>query len=215
MFFQPIYNLYYPNSELEQYLNGTLSVLDNSYLTSINYSIFANMSMLEEVNLTNCQTIEQHAFENCSQLTKINLPKCTSINDSAFANCVNLVDVSIPLLGTLKGFINTGIRSLYAPECSIIRSNAIADCAQLTTLVLPKLKEVTFAETVFRGCTNLQSIYLYGSECVSLNVLVNTNVFSTTKIGTGQGYVYVPSSLLSTYQTAAIWSYISTQFIGV
>jgi hypothetical protein len=47
---------------------------------------------------------------------------------------------------------------------------------------------------------------------------LNSNAFSSTPIGgygLGAGSIYVPTSLLTSYQTATNWTYFSSRFVGI
>jgi hypothetical protein len=64
----------------------------------------------------------------------------------------------------------------------------------------------------------LTSLYLTGS---SLCTLAHSNAFGSTPIGgysasTGTyGNIYVPTSLLTSYQNATNWTYFSSRFVGI
>jgi hypothetical protein len=71
---------------------------------------------------------------------------------------------------------------------------------------------------VFKNCIYLKSLYLMGS---SLCQLYSSNAFASTPIGgystytSTYGSIYVPASLLTSYQTATNWTYFSSRFVGI
>ena len=100
-----------------------------------------------------------------------------------------------------------------------IGSYAFAYCSSLTEVNFPACTSI--GSYAFRGCRKLLSFNLAGVS--SVPTLSGTSVFSSTPIGgytvsTGgvYGSVYVPSSLLTVFQTAPNWSLIaSDRFVGV
>ena len=61
--------------------------------------------------------------------------------------------------------------------------------------------------SAFYSCTNLSAVYLLNYSKAALS---STNAFEGTAIASGNGYIYVPSSLLSTYIADSEWSNISS-----
>ncbi len=123
-------------------------------------------------------TTQYSAFWNCNKLTTVNLPICTYINADAFNGCKKLSDISIPL-------------------CQVISDRAFMWCYSLSTIVLPVCS--TIGNYCFSECSNLKTITL-GSTSVCK---AGTKIFQYI---TGQISVYVPSSLVSAYQTSTNWS---------
>jgi hypothetical protein len=86
----------------------------------------------------------------------------------------------------------------------------------LTTISFPAC--TTIGTWAFRGCRMLVELHLMGS---SVAELLTSEAFNSTPIGgysasAGQyGTIYVPASLLTSYQTATNWTYFSSRFVGV
>lgn len=140
--------------------------------------------------------VPSYGFAGCTKLESVVCPEfaITYANyskrgDSVFQNCQSLVNVNggvLPLLATIPSYAFSGCYALPIldlPLGATISANGFANCRSLTTLILRKTTVATlsnvnaFTNTPFRG---------YG--------------------GTYSGHIYVPQSLISSYQTATNWS---------
>lgn len=113
------------------------------------------------------------------------------IGEHAFCECVNLSMVSVP-------------------ECSYIGSYAFQSCFVLQQASFPSCNSIGSA--AFSHCSSLTSLYLMSTSIVSL---AHSNAFQSTPIASGTGSIYVPASLLASYQTATNWSFFSNAFVGI
>lgn len=142
-----------------------------------------------------------------------------------------ITSYSNPTLTTLGAYALSGtkITNLNLPALTTIAGYAFYECTTLTNLTLPSLTEIPYnGFRQYKGlvtadlpaltkigsngmyqCTNLTSLILRGS---TLCTLVAGSTLTGSKILGGTGYVYVPRSLLSSYQSASNWSNISAQF---
>ena len=122
-----------------------------------------------------------YVFANCSNLTTVNLPSIKRIGGYCFNACVKLKNVSFPQLTTSIAY------------------SVFNGCTLLETVDLGNLD--TILRNWFTNCTSLISITLRKSD--NICSLTNTNAFDN--IGHAVT-VYVPSNLITTYQTATNWS---------
>lgn len=176
---------------------------------------------LMEANFPTCQDIEANAFYGCSSLTKANFPACTRIGYYAFQNCYSLTEVSFPVCTSIgaNAFQNCySLTEASFPVCTSIGASAFLSCSSLTEASFPACTSI--GASAFRNCRNLLSFNLVGVS--SVPTLTGSFVFTSTPIGgytasTGEVYgsVYVPSSLLTAFQTAPNWSLISSRIVGV
>ena len=171
--------------------------IERSDVTVVGAAAFYSCSSLTTASFPSCTTIEASAFYSCFSLTTISFPVCTSIGTGAFYTCIYLTSVSFP-------------------SCTLIGVSAFYSCRRLTTISFPSCASIS--GSAFASCYNLISLYLMNSSVCALG---NSNAFGRTPIGgystsAGQyGSIYVPSSLLTTYQTATNWIYFSSRFVGV
>ena len=189
--------------------------------TSIGASAFMFCSSLTEVNFSSCITIGSTAFMFCSSLAEVSFPSCTTIGESAFYSCSSLTEVSFPACLSIKSyafFSCTSLTEVSFPTCRSIGSYAFQSCSSLTEASFPACRSI--GSYAFHNCYNLLSFNLVGVSSVPL--LGGTSVFYSTPIagytastGGVYGSVYVPSSLLTAFQTASNWSLISSRIVGV
>lgn len=184
----------YLSKIIDKTISGTY---ENSILTTIGNYAFYSCSNLMSVAFLNCTTIRGSAFRNCTSLTTASFSNCTTIGSYAFYSCSNLKTISFP-------------------ECMAIDTAAFYYCSSLKTASFPKCSFIM--KEAFRYCRCLTSLYL---TSISICNLEGSTAFTSTPIGGystyagAYGSIYVPSSLLTSYQTATNWSYFSSRFVGI
>ena len=125
---------------------------------------------------------------------------------------------------------NNAEYSYFSVDVTNLSSGCFRDASNLTSLVLPKLETVQNTNYICAGCTKLSCVdfgmpnriagqMFYNDSAlnvivlrapsvvplVSQNALNNNTPFASGKAG---GTLYVPSSLISSYQSATNWSTI-------
>lgn len=123
---------------------------------------------------------------------------------------------------TIGAFTRKPITSLFAPNAKV-DNTAFANCTSLKTAVFNDLKStnnfqgcsaleaVDFKSAIlggaFSSCTKLATLVIRATSLASLN---NVNAFTGTPFASGKagGTLYVPSALISSYQSASNWSTI-------
>ena len=226
---------------LDDLVSGNIASYSNDAVTTVRDGLFMRCTKLTTASFPAATKINQYAFYQCSNLTTVSFPACTSIGDNAFGLCSNIVNVNFPVCATV-GMSAFGscykLVSLSLPQCTSIANYAIARCSAITSLDLPVCKTIgvsAFRECpklttvsmpavtsipagVFSKCFNLKSLYLTGSI---LCTLANSNAFASTPIGGYStsahtyGSIYVPASMLASYQAATNWTYFSNRMVGV
>ena len=185
----------------------------------VNDYAFFGCDYLSSISFPKCKYIGLNAFEYCTSLVSASFPVCTSIGDSAFANCSKLTSANFPVctsIGRSAFYYCYNLTSVSFPACAKISNRAFFYCKSLTSASVPAC--ISIFSSAFDRCHNLTSLYLTGS---SLCTLSNSNAFTSTPIGgysttAGRyGSIYVPASLLTSYQTATNWTYFSSRFVGV
>ena len=136
----------------------------------------------------------------------------TNIRENAFSECANITSVNITNATTIRGYafrLCTGmscenLKNVYAPSLSVLGGNAFQNCTSLEIIDLPAATRLNFSR-VFYGCAKLQTVILRNTSVVP----VNNDCFTNTPLAGYNGLsgtVYVPQSLISSYQTASNWS---------
>ena len=83
-------------------------------------------------------------------------------------------------------------------------------CSKLTSLDFANVTSIE--ANAFNGCSGLETLILRSSKVCTLSA---TNAFTSTKITSGTGYIYVPSALLANYQSATNWSTYASKFRAI
>lgn len=158
---------------------------------------------------TDVTTLRAQAFAGCSNLTSVSMPNLTTAQANAFYNCTNIETLHLPLL--------------YSATANYIFGNI----KKMTTIALPSLNG-SLGAFAFSGDTLLTAVDLghnvrsisgqcFASTALSVLVLRRTdgvvslshiNAFNGTPFASGGagGTIYVPASLVSSYQNATNWS---------
>ena len=180
--------------------------------TSIGGEAFGGCYSLTSVNFPNCTTINYLAFGGCSRLTNISFPNCTSIGNYAFAGCYSLTSVSFPKCTSIGSYAFSEcshLTNISFPNCTTIGNKAFVDCSSLTNISFPNCTSID--SYAFYVCSRLTTIFLGASKVCTL---ANSNAFSYTGIWSNKGYIYVPSSLYSSYKTATNWVFFSRRIFS-
>lgn len=201
----------------------SLQAIDLPSAVSIYSSTFYFCSQLSTVNLPLAKAIGTRAFMSCFSLASINMPEVKSIDGSAFYNCSALTSLYLPKLTSISTEVFIGCVSLEtftAPLVSYIGQSAFRGCSKLQSVSFPLISSIP--ASTFYGCSNLLSVYLMSGSVVSL---ANVSVFTGTPISSPIinndtntatfGSIYVPSSLYSSYLTAANWSTYSSRIVSM
>jgi hypothetical protein len=124
----------------------------------------------------------------CNKLADINLPAAKTAGQYAFYGCNALTSLSLPAMTSLG-------------------SNRIVSGSKLERLDLGVC--TSLAANSLNGCTVLDTIILRSS---TMCTLANVSALAGTPFASGNagGTVYVPSTLIATYQTATNWSTLYT-----
>ena len=132
-------------------------------------------------------TVGTYAFGNCTALIAVDLPNVTNLGSNAFYSCSSLASVNLPMVTTTGTY-------------------AFGYCSSLTTIDLPRV--TSFDMMAFSGCSSLTALILRSTTMCTLG----SYNFDNTPIKFGTGYIYVPSSLVSSYKSATNWSTYASQF---
>ena len=194
-------------------------------LTTISSSAFQGCS---NINITsfpvNLTSIGSSAFRECTGITgAVTLPnKVTAINNYAFYGCTNITSVvcegQIATLGTncfigLANFNHPKLQEARFPNMTAIAVQATVFGSTTTNYACKQLALVdlggatSISGNAFANCNALQTVILRKTSGVV--TLGATSAFLNTPIrgyNNLTGTVYVPQALITTYQTASIWS---------
>lgn len=130
-----------------------------------------------------------------------------SIKGYTFRGATNLTSVTFPAALQSIGeyaFTGSGLRTAVLHSVGTIGTYVFGS-TQLTAVDITSLSEINI--NAFNGCASLDVIVLRGDSVTSLR---NINALTGTPFASGQagGTLYVPQSLISSYQSASNWSTI-------
>lgn len=178
--------------------------------------------------------IGREAFYGCGNLTGVDLPNVTSIGIDAFRNCTSLVEVNVSKTpsASLNSGCFYGCSSLTTIKLGMAMSeyggNEFRDCVNLKTVVILG-SNVSPANDSFNNCTSLEALDIKQlrwlvrtpfPNCGSLSTIIirgtnspslsNISYFNGTPFASGGtgGTLYVPSAMISWFQSATNWSTI-------
>ena len=194
-------------------IDKSITEFKDNNIRAVGTNAFYNCSSLTTVSFPACTSVGSLAFYNCSSLTTVSFPACTSVGNYAFYCCSSLTTVSFPACTSVASFAFYKCSSLSQanfPACRNIGGSAFASCSSLTTVSFPACTRIS--AYAFYNCSSLSALVLAGSVRCSLD---NSATFSGTPIASGTGYVYVPASLVASYQEYGRWSYFSTRISAI
>lgn len=194
-------------------IEGTITEIRDDEVKTVGKGVFAYADIVS-ASFPVCTTIGSYAFYSCSRLPSASFPVCTSIGGSAFFSCSSLTTASFPACTRIGGSAFAFCYSLTTvsfPVCTSIAYGAFYNCSSLTTVSFPLC--TTISSYAFYSCCTLSSLTLGASTVCTL---ANSSAFSRTPYAgysayfSGTPYIYVPSSLVASYQTATNWTYFSS-----
>ena len=168
---------YFPSKDL------TLDEENNCKIVKINDSALKN-TKVENVTLGSYLTdIGNSAFESCLNLETVkSYSKSLTIGNSAFKDCHSLNSFTY---GLDDGISTTKKKYGYTQSCNIsIEDYAFENCSSLKSLTLNGLTYL--GSEVFKGCSNLEEIYIDNSDTLEMKSNAFSGASSNLK-------VYIPS----------------------
>lgn len=179
----------FDNTITELYRSVLYTNNGDAYITSMSFPSLTNLG--------------SHAFYGQSKMVSINIPALTDLTGNyLFYFCSKLGSITLPALSHTSS-------SYYALEYLFSTCRAIQkiDLGNNSTTFNNR-----FDRYCFNGCTKLKALILRWN-----NVVINSasNNLTSSGIASGTGYIYVPSSLVSSYQAASNWSTYSSQIRAI
>lgn len=151
-------------------------------------SMLYNLTKLQTLSLTGLTAFtSSSAFcSNCAALTAVDVPKLATIEKSKklFTNCGSLLNISFPSLNTINNstdlFNGSGIKRIDFGNVTTISGCSTSSSAHL-----------------LRGCNSLRTVVLRSTTLINLNSEFSYYISNS---GNTNFYIYVPSSVLSSYK---------------
>lgn len=115
-------------------LGDTMTVLDNSIVTSLRTRACQGATKLVTANLPNVTSLGSYAFYQCSSLVTVKLPKLTSVSTQVFYSCTKLQHADCGNLGSLTAQTFNACSALTelilrktGSICTLSNANAISN----------------------------------------------------------------------------------------
>lgn len=190
-------------------LSGAVIWTDNP----LTYVSLRGQKFITSISLPNVLSLNQlqinSAFADMPMLTYFSAPKSTRVVDYMLNNCSSLETVDLKALtdsgnGLFMGC--TSLQILVFPAIGNIYSQAFRNCTSLQVVDALISNGIT-NQNNFNGCSALKTLIIRKSGVATLS---NVNNFTGTPFDSGGsgGTLYVPSSQISSYQSASNWSTI-------
>ena len=186
-------------------------------IQTIGTNAFRFCSSLTSVSFPNATSIGTYAFASCTSLTSASFPNVTSIGNWAFASCTSLTSASFPNVISIGNWAFQSCYTLQEANFPLISNAplyAFRYCSSLTKAIIGGSKGMS--GYAFNSCKSLSQIFIVGGSVGSLvsTALSYTPMSQSSYLGYF-GSIYVRQSLLSTYQTKAVWSTFKDRIVGV
>lgn len=121
------------SEEIASFLDNTMTVLDNSLVTTLRTRVCQAATKLITVNLPNVTSLGAYAFYQCSNLETVTLPKLTSISTQTWYMCQKLNHIDCGQLGNIpaqtfasSAALKTLILRKTNSICTLSNANAVS-----------------------------------------------------------------------------------------
>lgn len=164
--------------------NYPVGVVDITGLSFVNSALANRLNITKVIGTSN--STKSNLFSECNTITSINL-SLTGAGPSWFFNCKGLVTAILKIT-------NNNYATSFFNSC--------------TNLEIADLDVTAIKATMFNSNNKLQTVILRNTNVVTLD---NISAFQNTPVRGYNGLtatIYVPSDLISSYQTASNWSTI-------
>lgn len=202
-----------------EYCNALTKVnVTKELIESIGSSAFRGCSSITTADYPNATSIGNLSFDECTNLKTVNLPLADNKSTGSqrmFYHCTSLEELSLPSLTNMTTYFcngNTSLRRVNLPVVREIMQMAFSGCTSLVIadFGLDSTTNYRVGAQAFQNCSNLQALIL--RRTTGIRTLPYTSTFTGSAIASGTGYIYVPRSLVATYQSATNWSTYASQF---
>lgn len=148
------------------------------------YSMFANCTALESVNMPLAKRIPDRCFYKCTSLVNVNAPDCIKLEESCFYGCTSLekLDMTVKWVGSYacKGCsklksIRFNAANIYEEAFSgcvsldnidgvrSVGKSAFLGCVSLKNIKFQKVSNIR--DSAFKGCSSLALLQFDGMNC--------------------------------------------------
>lgn len=185
--------------------NGAI-VLDNTITNITDYALTHKNSGITSISSDYVTYIGRNAFDS-AVIGSISFPNCTNVNDVAFSQA-SISSINLPKLSSLNfTSLFQGLKLctqlMFPLNVNKVAQSCFRDCNALEIVDVGKATSIEFLS--FYNSSKVHTIII---RSVSVCSLSNTGAFTGTRFASGGagGTIYVPSALISSYQSASNWA---------
>lgn len=162
---------------------------------------------ITELEEDGIDVLRGYALSSCKSLETVVMPNLIEAGSYAFSNCIAIQHITsncFPLLKTINSYafnVCTNLVDAVFPSATGLKSNAFNGCTKLEMIDLSGSNKVTLSSNVFSNCSNLKHLIIRSTTMSTCS----SSSLSGTAIANGEGAVYVPTDLISTYKANTYW----------
>lgn len=195
----------------ESIIYRTIESYEDESITRIEAGVFMGCTKLGTLITPSVTAVAAYACDGCKRLEEVSLPLVQTIGDYAFRDCVWLEEIDTAHLTTIGAyaFDDSSLETETYPNVLTVGTGAFRDAA---------MQKADFEKVTSIGANAFYGIYdLYTLIIRTPTVckLVNKNAFTDAAVAEGEGYIYVPSSLVDSYKAATNWSTYADQIRAI
>lgn len=184
------------------------------YFNTTFNGLFIDNTTVTGLTVNGLKWVPSQILRDATGVTTVSFPDALFAGARAFNGANHLVSASLPNL--LYGYSNyTDLTQYMFGGCTLLTSVDIGSVGRLgnfmfqncTALTMLDIKATDLQGNCFSGCTALNTLIIRTSSVPTLN---NISAFTNTPFASGKsgGTLYVPSALISSYQSETNWSTI-------
>lgn len=198
------------NDYLADYVQDTLTTYSNSSVTMLKTRAFNFCTKLQSVSLPEVTTLSgDNTFNGSRALQSVYLPKVTILTTMCFNECYSLSTLVAPMVRYIG---NNSLKKTALETVCFPKYNDNLASYSLESITPLKVVDLNICNTInskaFLNSASFNTLILRGASRAS--ALANIDAFAGTPFASGGsgGTLYVPSALISSYQSATNWSII-------
>lgn len=170
-------------------------------------NMFSNCGSVTTINVSELDTCKvtnmENMFSNCEDLSNLDVSGFDTSNVTSFSNmfarCKKIADYNLSNWNTSK-----------ATNFSVMFSTNYA----LNFLDISSFNGSSATDTsqMFSKCSALKALVINNQNIFPMT---NVNMFASSAIASGTGFVYVPDDMVDAYKAATNWSTYASQIKGM
>ena len=201
-----------------QFMTDTLSYYeDTNSLTAIGDYAFAGLTNLQTVSMQSLTSIPSYGFAGATNLSSVSLPAVLAANGSAFSYGSALEVLNLPNLTLLNS--SPLVQNMTALKELRLPKNTSSLSGMISTTQNIELMDIGVTTTIG---LNLNTTYFKKLEYLIMRngttvcTPYSSTIFtSASPLGSGEGLILVPSSMVSSYKADAAWGAYAAQIKAI